>query len=206
MDGSRTIGLISRSTGRAKLLRDARLRYVVAHADVNERIDVADPQSLVEELALTKARAGKGLVDTDVLVGADSVVVLDHEVIGKPQDHDDAKRMLDQLTGRTHELFSGVAVIRTETGKETSGFRRSLVTLASMSSVEIKNYVDNFQPYHLAGGYEMDGIASGFVVSVSGCPSNIVGMSMPLLRELLAVVGFGWFEFVENAEMPKKRE
>ncbi len=190
------IGLVSQSAGRQELLRDAGVRFEAIAADINEDIRAMEPPLLVTTLAMSKARAGKGVIEAEVLVGADSVVLLDAEVIGKPASRVEAIEMLSRLQGRGHDLLSGVAVIRTDNLEEASGFRSTSVRMRSMSRDEIESYVDHFQPYYLAGGYEMDGIASIFIESIDGCPTNVIGMSMALLRNLINQIGYSWFQFL----------
>ena len=181
--------LASASPRRQQLLREAGYSFIIHPADVDE--DDYPPRTLpadlAEYLAVQKAAAVAALFPADVVLGADTVVALGDRPIGKPADANDARRMLDLLSGTTHIVITGVAVVRQDTAHSARARVMSAVRMRMLSADEIARYVAGGQWQGKAGGY---GIQDNdpFVTRLAGSHSNIVGLPMRLTRDLLAGV------------------
>ena len=111
-----------------------------------------------------------------VVLGADTVVVLDDVILGKPIDADDAKRMLNLLSDRTHFVISGICVINLKTGKKLSSYEKTEVAFKKLSEEEIDSYIKSAEPFGKAGAYAIQGLASLFIPYINGCYFNVVGL------------------------------
>jgi septum formation protein len=145
------------------------------------------PVALVERLAREKAAAVAR--SGELVVAADTIVVLDGEVLGKPADDADAARMLTSLSGRPHEVFTGVAVLDGTSGRVASGVERTVVDFAVMTAADVAWYVASGEPRDKAGAYGIQGRGSLFVDAVHGNYGAVVGLPMPLLHRLAASLG-----------------
>ena len=181
--------LASTSPRRRSLLEDLSLEPVIRAADIDESpVDGEDAASYVQRLAIEKGEAALAEHDDiehdDIVVSADTIVVLDGELLGKPTDDAHAAAMLRQLSGRTHEVMTGVAV-HTE-GRRTSLVERTVVHFADLSDAEIAWYVGTGEPADKAGAYGMQGRGGVFVTSIEGSYDNVIGLPRHRLRALLA--------------------
>lgn len=181
--------LASKSPRRREILKNIGLDFTIITADTDESSDVHDPARLTEELSLRKGRAVSellakmGELDEDtVIISADTVVVCDGEILGKPCDRDDAYRMLKMLSGRSHEVVSGLALLRN--GKAYAAHSTTKVYFNEISDKEIYNYIDSGEPYDKAGSYAVQGLASLWVDRIDGCYFGVVGLSVNLFNEL----------------------
>ena len=184
----RRLVLASASPRRAELLTTLGLRFDVRTADVDESVhDREAPSAYVERVALAKA-AAIAAADTDALVvAADTTVVLDGRILGKPADADAACAMLDRLSGRAHEVLTGVAVAR---GSDVHGIVEvSRVWFRSLGRAEIEDYVATGEPLDKAGSYAIQGLGGAFVERTEGSWDNIVGLPMAVVARLLAERG-----------------
>lgn len=173
--------LASTSPRRAMLLRAAGYDFDVRPSGADEwPYAGGDPGRYTESLAEAKAVEGGG---DEVVVGADTVVVLDGTVLGKPVDADDAAGMLRRLSGRTHEVITGVAV--RHGARVRSGHARTRLTLRPLEEREIHAYVATGEPLDKAGAYGYQGGAARFVTRVEGEADTVIGLPIALLRELL---------------------
>jgi septum formation protein len=146
------------------------------------------PAALVERLAREKAaaaRPGPG----ELAIAADTEVVVDGEVLGKPRDDADAARMLRLLAGREHEVVTGMAVLAGNDGRIAAGVERTRVAVAPMSAREIDWYVSTGEPLDKAGAYGIHGFFAVFTTAVSGNYANVVGLPQPLLYRLAGELG-----------------
>jgi septum formation protein len=180
--------LASRSPRRADLLRAAGLFFDVFPVDVDERFGPdEEPEHAVARLAETKATTAAASHPDAVVLGADTTVLIRGEALGKPASADDAARMLRLLSGRTHDVLTGLCVC--------SGSRRlrhvepTRVRLARMSETEIAWYVSSGEPFDKAGAYAVQGLASRFVEGIDGSYSNVVGLPISSVYELLKELG-----------------
>jgi septum formation protein len=172
--------LASGSPRRSELLRAAGFDFVVRPSGVPEPpFAGGDPASYAEGLARAKAES----VDGDVVVGADTVVVVDGRVLGKPRDPAEAADMLRLLSGRAHDVITGVAVKRG--GALRSAHATTRVTFRQLDDSEIARYVASGEPLDKAGAYAIQGGAARFVTDVSGDHDTVIGLPIRLLRSLL---------------------
>lgn len=200
--------LASQSPARLTLLRNAGFAPEAIVSGVDEDAYVAaDPAGLALVLAQAKARAVARRVGPGALViGCDSVLDLDGKALGKPADPEDAIGRWKAMRGREGVLVTGHCLIDTrtagggETGsgeaaasgadwREATQLAATLVQFADISDAEIEAYAATGEPLHVAGAFTLDGIGGSFVESIAGDPSNVIGLSLPLLRRMLAEIG-----------------
>jgi len=124
-----------------------------------------------------------------VIVGSDTVVVLDNQVLGKPVDKQDAVRMLTSLQGRTHEVYTGVAVIDVMNGKTMVRHRVTSVTMKPLTGRQVEAYAMSGEPDDKAGAYAIQGLGSTIVERIEGCYFNVVGLPLSLLSDMLGEFG-----------------
>jgi nucleoside triphosphate pyrophosphatase len=187
--------LASSSPRRAALLVAAGFDIEVRSAPVDERRRPDEPiESFVRRVAEAKADAVWRDGARDVVLAADTVVVVDGDVLGKPQDDAEAAGMLERLSGRDHEVVTGVAVLAH--GARQTAVEATRVTFAPLSTDEIAWYVATGEPHDKAGAYGVQGLASRFVTRIDGSYSNVVGLPVALTVRLLKDVGYpvlaGW--------------
>jgi len=194
----RKLVLASASPRRAELLRQLGLTFDVVASGLAEEDREADPAALVKLLAISKAKAVAAKVADGVIVAADTVVCLDGELLGKPQDAKEAAGMLASLSGRRHEVLTGVAVIRQPEGLLCCHVEKTAVTMREISREEIARYLASGEPYDKAGGYGIQGKAAVFVEKLEGCYFNVVGLPLAALCRLLAEVGVQIWEGAES--------
>jgi septum formation protein len=180
------VGLVlaSASPRRAELLLAAGFTFEILPSDVDERRrDGELPEAMVRRLAEAKARGGASARPDAVVVGADTIVVLDDEVLGKPADDRDAARMLMRLSGREHVVLTGVSVWHR--GRAVTAVERSVVRFSPLSASQVAWYVASGEPRDKAGAYAIQGLASRFVEAVLGSYTNVVGLPVARLCRLL---------------------
>jgi septum formation protein len=180
--------LASASPRRADLLRAAGYEFDVVPADVDESARAGEaPGEYVMRIAAAKARAVLRDFPDAAVIGADTTVVVDGDLLGKPADEDDARRMLARLSGRSHIVLTGVVVasVRRESGASVS----TIVRFVAMSGEDIDRYVASGEPADKAGAYAVQGLGSRFVEAVDGSYSNVVGLPVRLVAKLLAEQG-----------------
>lgn len=180
--------LASQSPRRVELLAAAGIPCTARAANVDERVLPGElPDAHVRRLARAKAEAIAAAMPDDVVLGADTVVVVDGQILGKPLDGHDARRMLGLLAGRRHQVFTGLAVVRD--GRLFDAVEVSTVELAALTPAEIGWYVDSGEPLDKAGAYAIQGLASRFVTRIEGSYSNIVGLPVARACALIAEAG-----------------
>ena len=178
--------LASASPRRAEILRTVGWPFEALAANIDEsRLAGEDPPGYVKRVARLKAEAVALLSPGATVVGADTVVVVDGEILGKPRDEEEARRMLRQLQGRWHEVLTGVAVFNGKTGQPKVVYEVTKVRFAPMSEDEIDWYVSTGEPMDKAGAYAIQGLGARFVQGIKGEYSNVVGLPVRLLYELL---------------------
>ena len=189
---TRPLVLASASPARLRLLRDAGFDPVVCVSGVDESaVTQDDPWVLVRELATRKAAtvAASCGIDGALVVGCDSMLVLDGDVLGKPADAAEAVERWRRMRGRTGVLLTGHCVVDVASGATAADVADTVVRFGTPSDDEIGAYVATGEPLRVAGAFTIDGRAAVFVDGVEGDPSNVVGLSLPLLRRLLAELG-----------------
>jgi nucleoside triphosphate pyrophosphatase len=184
------IVLASGSPRRAELLASAGLSFVVVPSRVvEERMPGEPPDVFVRRLAAAKAREVSGARPDGFVLAADTVVVLDGEVLGKPRDDDDARAMLGRLSGCVHEVLTGYEVYGPAGGCGEGGVVRTRVEFATLSRAEIDRYVATGEPRDKAGGYAIQGRAAGMIRRIDGSYTNVVGLPLREVLETLARMG-----------------
>ncbi|MGO9256180.1 MAG: Maf family protein [Bryobacteraceae bacterium] len=175
--------LASQSPRRAEILRQAGIPFVVRSAEVDETpIDGEPPEDHVRRLAEWKALAVEASSDETVL-GADTTVVVDGQMLGKPADTADARRMIARLAGRRHEVLTGICLKRG--CRRVRDWEATQVWFAAMSEAEIDAYAASGEPMDKAGGYAIQGLASKFVEHIDGCYFNVMGLPVALVYRYL---------------------
>ncbi|GAB2747186.1 septum formation inhibitor Maf [Terrabacter sp. 28] len=203
--------LASASPARLSTLRAAGIDPTVVVSDVDEDLAVAEaterygplePADIALLLARAKAEdVASGLDDEAVVVGCDSVLELDGEVHGKPADAAEAVSRWHRMRGRSGVLHTGHWLVddRGPGGATLGATASTTVHFAKLSDDEIDAYVATGEPLTVAGAFTIDGLGGAFVTAVEGDHHNVVGLSLPLLRELLGDAGIGWFDVVGGA-------
>jgi len=195
-----TIVLASASPRRQELLRNAGIPFTVRPASIDETLLAGEaPRECAERLAREKALAVFQSNPQQWVLGADTIVVVDDVILGKPCDAEDAARMLRLLSGRTHLVITGVCIVgpvvsgqapvisgqwsvasHTKTSSETT-----LVTMCEISDDEIRSYVATGEPMDKAGAYAIQGVASRWIARIEGDYSNVVGLPVALVYRML---------------------
>ncbi len=198
----RTVILASASPARLKTLRGAGLDPIVIVSGVDEsRYAVAAPTTYAQDLATAKTRAVAALpqASASLVIGCDSVLDLDGSVLGKPGDAAEAVRRWREMRGRRATLVTGHCIIDTSTGAEKSGVASTVVEFAALTDAEIDAYVATGEPLQVAGAFTVDGLGGPFVTRIEGDHHNVVGISLPLLRTMLADLGVTWTDLWTDA-------
>jgi septum formation protein len=186
--------LASASPRRAEILRGAGLQFSVLSSAVDETpIPGEAPQDMVRRLALAKAElvAARALGPATV-IAADTIVVLEGSILGKPRTSEDARQMLEKLSGRTHSVMTGVALIRLPDVERREFVETTQVHFASVSNEEILKYLASGEAFDKAGAYAIQGLGGRYVPRIDGCYFNVVGL--PLSRLCKELAELGWSE------------
>ena len=187
--------LASASPRRAEILRDAGIEFEACETQVDESpLPGEAAPAMVARLAEAKARAAAarvGSIESDrIVIGADTTVELNGEILGKPNDVAHARKMLAQLSGRAHHVLTGIFLLRLPAADQRAAVEDSEVRLAPLTSDEIDAYVSTGEPFGKAGGYAVQGIAGRFIPRIEGCYFNVVGL--PLARTYSFLRELGW--------------
>jgi septum formation protein len=184
--------LASSSPRRAEILTNAGLPFSVLSSAVDESPYPGEaPTALVQRLANAKADLVTArAVGPAIVLAADTVVVLDDKILGKPRSVEDARHMLQQLSGRTHSVLTGVALIRLPEGERRQFIESTLVHFRPITDEELSSYLATEEPYDKAGAYAIQGQAGRYIPRIEGCYFNVVGL--PLSRVLTELQTLGW--------------
>jgi septum formation protein len=185
-----TLILASSSPRRSELLANAGIPFKVCPADVPEiHTPGEQPAEFALRLARDKAQAVAKLHPGSYVLGADTIVIVDNEILGKPKDAADAERMLRLFSGRDHEVTTAVCVI-TRTGQEVCAVETTRVHFSPISAEEIRAYVANGEPMDRAGAYAIQGIASKWIDRVEGDYFTVMGLPVARVWKMLRAAGF----------------
>ena len=179
--------LASQSPRRREMLALMDYEYEVIVSDANEDVPPCTPAEFVEKLAERKAEAVFSSHEDCCVIGADTIVYLDGSIIGKPKDRDDAFRILSLLSGRTHTVYTGVAILAN--GKRHLFHDETEVTFAPLSPEEIRAYIGTGEPLDKAGAYGIQGPGSLLVERINGSYFNVIGMPNQRLYKALREFG-----------------
>ncbi|MEO8274787.1 MAG: Maf family protein [Thermoanaerobaculia bacterium] len=184
--------LASASPRRSALLAELDLQFTVRPSGADETpLAGESPADLVRRLACAKALAR--LAPGEIVLAADTIVVIDEEILGKPADEAAARAMLAQLSGREHEVWSGVAVA--EKGRLATRVERTLVRIRALEPGEIAAYVAGGEPSDKAGAYAIQGWGAVYVEGITGNYTNVVGLPLPAVAACLRELGFEFTDF-----------
>jgi septum formation protein len=190
----------SGSPRRLRLLRSIGLELAAVAPDIDESpLDGEDPVAYVERLAREKAAAVPADAH-DVVLAADTTVALDGEILGKPIDADDARRMLRALSGRSHDVHTGVAV--RAGGRTRAAVATTRVTMTVITEDDIAWYVGTGEPLDKAGAYALQEGGGLLVATIEGSASNVVGLPLAVVAELLTQAGFPLSRFRDGSDRP----
>ncbi|MGB7999857.1 MAG: Maf family protein [Anaerobacillus sp.] len=180
--------LASGSPRRKELLEQMNLNFDIIVSRFEEHLSLSIPPSeLVKQLAAGKANEVFMNVPDAVVIGADTVVTLDHDVLGKPESREHARQMLIALSGRTHIVYSGVAILSNE--EKIMFYEATEVSFWELTDQDIENYLDTGESYDKAGGYGIQGFGAAFVKRIHGDYYSVVGL--PISRTLRELAAFG---------------
>ena len=180
--------LASGSPRRAEILTSVGWEFTKDSADIDEtEFEGEKPEDYVQRLALEKAEAVAQKYDDAIVLGADTTVVIDNQIIGKPVDLADARRMIKMLSGNWHEVLTGVAIVKVQSSKfkVQSSIQRTRVKFAEMTDEEIEFLVRFGEPLDKAGAYAVQAQAALFIEKIEGDYWNVVGLPISLVYELI---------------------
>jgi septum formation protein len=187
--------LASNSPRRAEILRNAGLTFEVYATHADERVcGHESARAHVRRLAARKAHlaAPRALRRNRpaIVIGADTVVEVNREILGKPADVKEARRMLRLLSGRTHRVLTGLCIVRVPDGHKMEHIETTRVRFLKLLSQEIDDYIATGEPFDKAGGYGIQGIGGRFVASIEGCYFNVVGLPLSRVWSMLRTLGY----------------
>lgn len=190
---TKTLILASSSPRRQELIRSLQLPYQIIVSDVDETTEAGlAPEHIVEQLSGRKAsavyercKADQAELRDGVIIGSDTIVVLNGEALGKPKDEEDAFRMLKSLQGKEHHVYSGVACIDLQTGLRYVDHQRTAVWMKGLTDERIRRYIATGEPMDKAGSYAIQGLGATIVERIEGDYFNVVGLPMALLSDML---------------------
>ncbi len=178
--------LASNSPRRIALLKSLGHHFDVVPHDTEECVSYdVSPDELVRRLAFQKAQDVAQRVENAVIIGADTIVLLNHCILGKPVDASDALRMLSMLSDAEHEVLTGVCLLETPSKKKSLRFDRTQIKMKCITGEEINAYVKSGEPMDKAGAYAIQGSGSRFIEKITGSYSNVVGLPLELVKEML---------------------
>ena len=180
--------LASKSPRRKEILENIGIRFNVIEGDVDESVvpKTLEPKIYVQELAVLKANSvAKKAGKHSLVIGSDTVVIHNGQVLGKPADLNEAFTMLKSLSGKTHYVYSGIAVLDTDSMKIVSDYEKTAVTFRELSDKEIEFYIKNYRTTDKAGAYGIQEFAGVFVSKIEGDYFNIVGLPVCRLYTLI---------------------
>jgi septum formation protein len=188
----RKLILASASPRRAQVLRDAGFAFQIISSALDETpFEGESPQDLVRRLAENKAHlVAQRAVGPVFIIAADTLVAVDSQIFGKPRDAGEAREMLRQLAGRTHNVHTGLAVIRLPDETLRVELETTHVSFAPLSDEEISAYISSGEPFDKAGAYAMQGRGGRFVTGVDGCYFNVIGLPLARLYRILREMGW----------------
>ena len=188
--------LASASPARRRLLQTVGIEPIVCPSDFDEsHIQLNDPGQLVQTLAKCKAETVIGQFDSALIMGCDSVLAISGEIYGKPADPSEAIARWQIMQGNFGDLYTGHTLIDLSQNRTLVKCQVTRVYFAQMSDRAIAAYVATGEPLKCAGAFALEGFGSLFVEKIAGCHSNVIGLSLPLLRQMLAELGYDVTDF-----------
>ncbi|MEO0068638.1 MAG: Maf family protein [candidate division WOR-3 bacterium] len=187
--------LASTSPRRKSILKSLGLKFACLRPSFIEPAinTTTNPKRLATTLALLKALSCTRKIKSGVVLGVDTIVVVNQRILGKPKDQNDARRMIELLSNKTHQVITGIAIIKLPEYKIFTGAEATNVTFRKLTEKEIIDYIKTKEPYDKAGGYALQGRAGLFVKRIQGCYLNVIGLPVGLLMDLLEKLGWRSF-------------
>lgn len=178
--------LASLSPRRRELLEKFNVKHTIIASEIKEIVNAEDgPYEVVMSLAFNKAyNIGKEYTD-NIIIGADTIVVYENQILGKPKDSEDAKRILNLLSGNYHKVITGIALINIKQNIKIIDFEETLVKFRELDQGVIDRYIETNEPFDKAGAYGIQGFGGLLVEKIDGCYDNVIGLPMGKLNNLL---------------------
>lgn len=193
--------LASASPARRRLLQIAGIEPIVCASDFDEsQVNLNDPKELVQTLAQRKAETVAPKFPDALVMGCDSVLAIDNEIHGKPADKVEAIARWQKMRGQVGDLYTGHALIDRQKNQTLVRCQVTRVYFADISDRQIEAYVNSGEPLSCAGCFALEGKGSLFVEKIQGCHSNVIGLSMPLLRQMLSELGYDAIDFWQSPQ------
>lgn len=190
--------LASSSPSRLRLLESVGVKPEVIVSGIDEEspeFNSLSPSDLVIKLASLKANAVKSRAPINsLIIGCDSTFDFNGKSLGKPLNRENAIERSKLLSGKFGYLHTGHCIIDVKNGKEINKLSSAKVQFAEITNEEIVDYVDSGEPLNVAGGFTLDGLSAPFITSIEGDPSGIIGLSLPLLRNMVMSLGYSWLD------------
>ncbi|BAY46009.1 maf protein [Scytonema sp. HK-05] len=194
--GSPSFVLASASVARRRLLQTAGIQPFVCASDFDEsQVQINEPAQLVKTLAQRKAETVAPQFQSALIMGCDSVLAINGEIHGKPADAEQARQRWQKMQGGFGDLYTGHALIDNTQNRTLVKYQVTRVYFAQLSDRTIDAYVATGEPLKCAGAFALEGRGSLFVEKIEGCYSNVIGLSLPLLRQMLAELGYNVTDF-----------
>lgn len=180
------IVLASASPRRKELLERLNIQPIIAQKSISEKINSGElPEVVVMSLAFKKALAISYSYPDDIVIGADTIVVNDGVILGKPNDEGEAYKMLKNLSSKSHKVITGISILSQSKGVKIIDYESTIVKFRELSDRQIKNYILTKEPLDKAGSYGIQGLGAVFVEKIDGCYFNVVGLPLSKLDNLL---------------------
>ncbi|MFW6001081.1 MAG: Maf family protein [Halanaerobium sp.] len=184
--------LASSSPRREDILKQLRLRFTIVPGKIDEsKFIEKDPEKLVKKLALEKAKSVSDLVEDALIIAADTVVICEDQILGKPEDSQEAKEQLKLLRGKEHQVMTAVAVLSSDTGEVQVKNNITIVKMSNISDETIDKYINTGEPLDKAGSYGIQGLGGLFVEGIKGSYYSVVGLPIHQLAEILDKFNYG---------------
>jgi septum formation protein len=198
--------LASGSPSRKRLLESVGIRPVISVSGVDEELDEyqsLSPAELVTALAILKAHTVAQTIENKngIVIGCDSTFEFEGISLGKPESEENAFERCQMIRGKSGLLHTGHCFIDLAQEIEISNIVSTRVHFTDMSDEEISAYVATGEPLKVAGGFTLDGMSAPFIKAIEGEPSNVIGLSLPLLREVTTSLGYSWFDLLDKEKM-----
>ena len=185
------IFLASKSPRRKKLLKQLNLKFKSVDLHFHEKInDGENPIFLVKRLSIEKLNKALLKIKNGIIITADTIVVIDNHILGKPKNKIDARRILKKLSGRTHNVYTGYSIYNSDNNKIITDFEKTLVTFRKLTNYEIDDYISTGSPMDKAGAYGIqDDFGAVFIEKINGCYYNVVGLPLAkVYHSLLRII------------------
>lgn len=181
--------LASNSPRRAEILNLAKVPYRVKTPDYHEKLlNSEKPEILVQKNSMKKVESISHLVKSGLILGADTIVVLEDEILGKPQDEKEAFSMLKKLNGKWHQVYSGVALLNKKNSRQTTGYEVTKVKFNTLTDSQIQDYIQTGDPLDKAGAYGIQEKGAYLVEKIEGNFDNVMGLPLNKVKELLSQI------------------